>query len=378
MPEQPAPTARTEHSDTDWDQLLARAIAGSGIRAVFQPIVDVRRRVVAGYEALSRFDTAPGLGPDRFFDAASARGLGAQLERATLRAALAHRPDLPPNSFLTLNVEPASLCDPVVTRLLDEQGHLGGIVLEVTEHRAIDDPDRLDASLDRFRAAGALVAVDDAGAGYAGLQQILRLRPSILKLDRSLVEGLDTDEAKVALAEMLGTFANRVDAWLLAEGVETAAEATRVEQMGIPLGQGWFYGRPAPRFGGLERAVGALPRSAAATGAGLHLLVHPLPSAPEGAGRTTLGTGPISIGSVVEVDVDGRPLGLVTPESALAGTLVQALVANVHTTPAELASRVATQSPPDTATPILVTDNAGRYLGVVTVARLLHHLAADG
>ena len=377
MPEQPAPTARTEHSDADWDDLRARAIAGSGVRAVFQPIVDVRRRVVAGYEALSRFDAAPGLGPDRFFDAASARGLGAQLERATLRAALAHRADLPPNSFLTLNVEPASLCDPAVTSLLDEQGHLGGIVLEVTEHRPIDEPDLLDAALDRFRAAGALVAVDDAGAGYAGLQQILRLRPSILKLDRSLVEGLDTDEAKVALAEMLGTFANRVDAWLLAEGVETAAEATRVEQMGIPLGQGWFYGRPAPRFGGLERGAGALPRSAESTGVGLHLLVHPLPSAPEGAGRTTLGTGPISIGSVVEVDSDGRPLGLVTPESALAGTLVQALVANVHTTPAELASRVATQSPPDTATPILVTDNAGRYLGVVTVARLLHHLAAD-
>ena len=100
-------------------------------------------------------------------------------------------------------------------------------------------------------------------------------------------------------------------------------------------------------------------------------------SAPEGSGPTTLGSGPISIGALVEVDEQGRPLGLVTPESALAGTLVEALTTNVHTSPIELASRVATQSPPDTSTPVLVTDNSGRYLGVVTIARLLHHLATE-
>jgi EAL domain-containing protein (putative c-di-GMP-specific phosphodiesterase class I) len=358
---------------TSWDDLLELAIRGEGVRAEFQPIVDVRRRVVAGYEALSRFDLAPGLGPDLWFAAAARRGVAAQLERAALRAALAHRGDLPPNCFLTLNVEPASLADPGVVELLAGQGHLGGLVIEVTEHREIEDLDRLDAVLDRLRAAGALVAVDDAGAGHSGLQQILRLRPSILKLDRSLVEGLDTDEAKVALAEMLGTFANRVDAWLLAEGVETAAEAQRVEQLGIPLGQGWFYARPAPPFCSLDRAVAELPRVEGRGRQGLHHLVHPLESVPAGAGRDVVATRHGAV--VVEIDGDGRPLGLMTTDSALADTLVQPLRANVHTTPAELASRLATQTPPDTSSPVIVTDNAGRYLGIVTVQRLLHHLS---
>ena len=358
---------------TSWDDLLELAIRGEGVRAEFQPIVDVRRRVIAGYEALARFDLAPGLGPDLWFAAAERRGVAAQLEAVALRAALAHRGDLPPNTFLTLNVEPASLADPRVLGLLAGQGHLGGLVIEITEHREIEDPEHLVATLERFRAAGALVAVDDAGAGHSGLQQILQLRPSILKLDRSLVEGLDVDEAKVALAEMLGTFANRVDAWLLAEGVETAGEAQRVEQLGIPLGQGWFYARPAPPFCSLDRAVAELPRAEAAGRSGLHLLVHPLPSVPDGSGRDLVASNDGA--AVVEVDADGRPLGLVTTDSALADTLVQPLRANVHTTPAELASRLATQTPPDTSSPVIVTDNAGRYLGIVTVQRLLHHLA---
>lgn len=359
--------------ETSWDDLLELALRGEGVRAEFQPIVDVRRRVVAGYEALARFDLAPGLGPDLWFAAAERRGVAARLELVALRAALAHRGDLPPNTFLTLNVEPASLADPKVLGLLAGQGHLGGLVIEITEHREIEDPERLVATLERLRAAGALVAVDDAGAGHSGLQQILQLRPSILKLDRSLVEGLDVDEAKVALAEMLGTFANRVDAWLLAEGVETAGEAQRVEQLGIPLGQGWFYARPAPPFCSLERAVAELPRAEAPGRTGLHLLVHPLPSVPDGAGRASVASHDGA--AVVEVDADGRPLGLVTTDSALADTVVQPLRANVHTTPAELASRLATQTPPDTSSPVIVTDNAGRYLGIVTVQRLLHHLA---
>lgn len=360
---------------TSWDDLLEMAIRGRGVRAEFQPIVDVRRRVVAGYEALARFDLAPGLGPDLWFAAAARRGVAAQLEQAALRAALAHRGDLPPNTFLTVNVEPASLADPGVVAVLAGQGHLGGLVIEITEHREIEDPEQLDTTLERFRAAGALVAVDDAGAGHSGLQQILRLRPSILKLDRSLVEGLDVDESKVALAEMLGTFANRVDAWLLAEGVETAGEAQRVEQLGIPLGQGWFYARPAPPFCSLDRAVAELPRTDAPDRPGLHRLVHPLPSVPAGAGRDSVAAHEGA--AVVEIDGDGRPLGLVTTDSALADTLVQPLRANVHTTPAELASRLATQTPPDTSSPIIVTDNAGRYLGIVTVQRLLHHLSGS-
>ncbi|MEP4651984.1 MAG: EAL domain-containing protein [Ilumatobacter sp.] len=103
----------------------------------------------------------------------------------------------------------------------------------------------LGATVNMLRRSGALIAIDDAGAGHSGLQQILQLRPSIVKLDRSIIEGVDRDESKVAMVEMLGVFANRVDAWLLAEGVETGAEARRLFDLGVPLVQGYFFGRPS-------------------------------------------------------------------------------------------------------------------------------------
>jgi EAL domain-containing protein (putative c-di-GMP-specific phosphodiesterase class I) len=358
----------------EWEPLLRAAICGDEVRSVFQPIVDVRRHVVCGYEGLTRFGAVPTLAPDAWFDAAAARDMVPHLERATLRALLSHRADLPPNCFLSVNLEPDSLLDPGVSALL-QRASLGGVVIEITEHRSSSDPELLAAALDRHRAAGALIAIDDAGAGYAGLQQILQLRPSILKLDRSLVEGIHADEAKGALAEMLGTFANRIDAWLLAEGVETRQEALRVRQLDIPLAQGWFYGRPAMPWASVDPASRVVidgDRPAA----GLHRLVTPLQTVEHGTERTWARGHP-DFDLVVVVDTGGRPVGLLTPESALAGAFLDAPRANVHTSPAELAARITTRSPVDMWTPTLVTDNNGRYLGVVTVARLLHDLAAS-
>ncbi len=373
-----AAAALRDPADPQWDALLGRALDGVGVTPVFQPIVDVRRRVVAGYEALTRFQGAP-VGPDSWFAAAAARGIVARLDAACLRAALSHRADLPPNNFLTVNVEPESVLDPELQLVLREQGNLEGIAIEVTEHRPIEDPEAFAAALDRFRGAGALIAVDDAGAGHAGLQQILLLRPSILKLDRSLVEDVDRDEAKTAMVEMLGLFANRVDAWLLAEGVETISEARRLEHLGVPLAQGYFYARPAGPWTTIDPDALRALRQLGTTrrGTGLFGLVVPAPTVP--ADRiTTAGRDLISLGSgrvAVALDLDGRPVGVLTPDSLLAGTTVAALRVNVHTTPGDLARRLATRTPVDTATPAMVTDNAGRYLGIVAVERLLHHLS---
>ena len=201
------------------------AIAGRGVRSVYQPIVELSRCTVAGFEALTRFDVGPPGGPDMWFATAHEHGVAAELEATTLRAALAMRAALPPNTFMTVNVEPESLSSPRVMAIFAETASLSGLVVEITEHRPLADPQRVQWALERLRGQGALIAVDDAGSGYAGLQQILTLRPNILKLDRALVEGVDRDETKAALVEMFGIFANRVDAWLLVEGIETIGEA---------------------------------------------------------------------------------------------------------------------------------------------------------
>src|SRR6476469_9160185 len=103
----------------------------------------------------------------------------------------------------------------------------------------VDDYDDLEFVLRTLRAAGAAIAVDDAGAGYASLQHIVALRPQIVKLDRSLVANLDQDEAQLAVIEALGTFCGRIDAWMVAEGIERPQEVAALQSLRVPLGQGF-------------------------------------------------------------------------------------------------------------------------------------------
>jgi len=366
----------------DWDVLLDGALNGQA-HALYQPIVDLQRLQIVGYEALARFGNThtPGLPPtDQWFHAATRRGLSAELDAVALRAAFSARLDLPRNCFLSVNVEPASLLTRAVSEIFSSQPDLKGIVVEVTEHQPIEDVNALESALSRLRAAGALIAIDDAGAGYSGLQQILQLRPSLLKVDRSLVEEIDKDPAKEALVEMIGVFANRVDAWLLAEGIETMAEARRLRHLGVPLVQGYLFGRPMPPFATLTSGLiqelrdEPGPTEARTT---LHALIDREPT----VARTERGEAVelLARGAnwVVLVDDLGRPDGLLNPESALAGDDLEPLRMSLYTDPIDAARRVTTRGHGHWSMPVLVTDDTGRYVGVLHVDRLLSHLASS-
>jgi EAL domain-containing protein (putative c-di-GMP-specific phosphodiesterase class I) len=358
-----------------WARRLDRACRGIGLNLLFQPIVDLQRAVVVGYETLARFDDPPGLTPDVWFAEAERHGRVDDLDAAVLARALATRASLPRNTFLTVNVEPESLLSPKVMGLLRAES-LAGIAVEVTEHRELGDRDRVRFALEQLRANGALIAVDDAGAGYAGLQQILTMRPQILKVDRAIVDGVDRDEAKAALIEMLGVFANRIDAWVLAEGIETVGEARRCRALGLPLAQGWLFGRPAPPWAAIDPAAAeALTEVAGRAGRpdlrGL-LDVTPSMSADALGEHTVFGNDDFD--HVVVLDRHDRPSGVVTPLALLSGELLPALIANVDSSPADLAHRLATTGH-DLRLPVVVIDGAGRYLGTVRVTRLLAALA---
>ncbi|QGG93654.1 EAL domain-containing protein [Actinomarinicola tropica] len=349
---------------------LDAAIAGDGVRTVVQPIVDLVRGQVTGYEALTRFDLVPGIGPDRWFDAAAESGLSAELEATTLARALERRHDLPANCFLTVNVEPSSLAHPRVAAVLQQAGDLRGVVLELTEHRPIHGV-QLAPVLRRYRGAGARIAVDDAGAGYAGLQQILELRPDFLKLDRSLVTAVDRDLAKAGLVEMLGLFADRIDAWVIAEGLETDAEVERVADLGVPLGQGWALGRPDDDWA----ATSSPSRRPRPTDSPLHPLLHRPVTAPavdpDAARRLLAGS---DAPYVVLLDESEHPTGVVDTGAALDGTVRAALRVNLRDSPVAVARRLAVRG---TREDVLVIDDAGRFVGAVSVERLLVALA-DG
>jgi len=234
-----------------WSARLDAACRGVGVRTVYQPIVDVLRGRLAGYEALTRFGRSAD-SPMPWFGAARRHGRVAELEATALRTALRGRALLPPGCFLTVNVSPDLLWHPAIRAVWRDERDLSGVVVELTEQVPIHCYQALEPDLDALRGAGALLAVDDTGAGYAGLRHVLELRPAIVKLDASLVSGIDRDRDKRYVLEMAGIVADRIDAQLLAEGVERAAELRTLAALGIPLVQGHFLASPAPAWTGLR------------------------------------------------------------------------------------------------------------------------------
>ncbi|MET0284292.1 MAG: EAL domain-containing protein, partial [Polyangiales bacterium] len=144
-------------------------------KLVFQPIVDLHRQQVVGYEALSRFAGPPNATPDKWFAAAIRIGRSADLEALVIEHALAARDRLPPNCFLSINVAPEALLSAPVRALLRRRP-LARLVFELTEHSVVPDYSVLSRAITDVRDLGGFVAVDDAGAGYASLQHILALR----------------------------------------------------------------------------------------------------------------------------------------------------------------------------------------------------------
>ena len=220
-------------------------LSSSHVEPVFQPILSVPTGLVVGVEALSRF---PGSGkrPDEWFAAAAQVGLGIELQLLSLRRQLTATCRLPEELYVSVNVDAAALRDPRLRdALLQSPVAPDRFVLEITEHDTIADYEGLLHELTPLRALGIRVAVDDAGAGYASFRHILRLTPEIIKLDRSLVEGIHQDPARRALATAVVAFARGVGAQTCGEGVELHEELMTLRDIGIDTAQGFFFGHPA-------------------------------------------------------------------------------------------------------------------------------------
>jgi EAL domain-containing protein (putative c-di-GMP-specific phosphodiesterase class I) len=358
------------------ERVLARP---SLIRPVFQPIVDLRRGVVAGYEALARFGVEPVVPPDHWFAAARVHGLADELEAAVLAVVLEARHGLPPNRFLTVNADPNSLLSAPVERLLRTTDELGGVFLELTEHRPIGDGELLRLALDDWRRKGARIAVDDAGSGYAGLTWLLELKPDLIKLDRALVANVDVDEAKRAMVEMVGALAGRLDAWILAEGIERVEELEVLVALGVPLGQGWALGHPGPQWRPVDPVASERIQATATRQAGVGLLaileLRPTVSGPDaGSEAIELLRGDPALDVVAILDDRGRPKALLTRTWGLLDA-DQLLLAGTGTIPGEAALRAITRAAHLRFTPITCCDEAGRFVGVVPFERLVAWLA---
>lgn len=228
--------------------------AGQRIRAVlrdrsivpyFQPVIDVTTMTMVGQEALARFPTPHPQGPAGWFSDASAHGLGADLEWLAVTNALPILQTAARDTFLALNMSPSSI------ELIPERGVFAPsicprIVIELTEHVPIEDYSAIHRALADLRGHGARLAADDLGSGYAGFRHLVALQPDIVKLDISLIRGIHRSRPQRALASALVAFARDINAEVIAEGVEEAAELEVLRDMGIRWAQGYYLGMPAP------------------------------------------------------------------------------------------------------------------------------------
>jgi EAL domain-containing protein (putative c-di-GMP-specific phosphodiesterase class I)/DNA-binding NarL/FixJ family response regulator len=234
-----------EHAQEALVARLRETIDSSSVKAVYQPIVELESRRTVGYEALARIVASPIQGPEAWLADAASVGLGLELERAALKAAFAGLAQLPPECFLSVNLSPAAILDDQVRGLL-ETAEPTRTVVEITEHRSIDDYGLIARALQTLRTHGLRLAVDDAGAGYASLRHLLEIRPDLIKLDASLTRGIDVEPDRRALAQALIAFARATRVALVAEGIETAAEEAELKTLGVVLGQGYHLGKPGP------------------------------------------------------------------------------------------------------------------------------------
>ncbi|MDT7744293.1 MAG: hypothetical protein QOE59_3371 [Actinomycetota bacterium] len=219
----------------------------TGLRSVFQPIVDLATGAVVAHEGLTRGPAGAWHRPEDLFARARTTGHLAELDEHCRRLALATALEAGAAgpSALFLNIEPDGIpLGPPPPDAVTFAARGGRIVLEFTERALTGDPARLQWFATRLRHVGIAVALDDVGSHPASLALMPFLRPEVVKLDQRLVqEPLDEDVARVAAA--VGDYAERNDAVVIAEGIETAEHERTARALGATLGQGYRFGRPA-------------------------------------------------------------------------------------------------------------------------------------
>ena len=238
----------------------------SGLFSVaLQPIVSLHDDRRIGVEALARFPAEHG-SPASVFATAEDVGLTLELEILAASKALRLAPVLDEHEFLSINMSPRSIVHPGWLDAVPDLDH-SRLVLEMTEHQAIDGYDELKSCLRELRGRGVRLAIDDVGAGYASLHHVLQLHPDIVKIDRNLVAGAHRNPAQRSVIRGFVALAADIGATVVGEGVEEAADLAVLRELGVNAAQGYLLGRPTLNHAALRTTTGV----AAAQDSQVHL-----------------------------------------------------------------------------------------------------------
>lgn len=370
--------------------------AGPGIGVEYLPILDVSRGTAAGYQSqfsLRAFDDGgydvsppspepPGDGRDvdvpscsPSVDAASDAGLVAQAIRIALGAART----LPRNTFLTLPVPARLAAAKPIRDVLGSQEGLRGIVLDITGFDSSTPVGDLEYVLAQHRDNGALIAVGGHGSSQPELTSIVRLKPSILRLGRDWVRGVDRSESKRSAIEVIGQLAGQLDAWVLAEGVTTTAELRAIAGLAVPLAQGPLVGQAREFWPAVDvNATAALPPAPTGPVKGdgvLRLLMQPAYTTRDAFAASSVLPETTGFDVVVVVDEFQRPVSLLEHGGTTAWETSEALGIHIDTPVADAVSRALVRPRASRFSPLVCTDSAGRCLGILRIERLMAHLA---
>lgn len=215
----------------------------------FQPIISRPESRIYGYEALMRSRESALPHPGAVLDAAERLERVTEVGRVVRRRVAETLTQHPQAVDIFVNLHPQDLRDP---ELYDSRAplssHAARIVLEITERANIEGLHDLAERVARLRMMGYRLAVDDLGAGYAGLSSFVRLEPDVVKIDMSLIRDLHRDSTRARVVKSILELCREMNINVVAEGIECAEEAAVLDEMGTPLLQGYYFGRPAEGF----------------------------------------------------------------------------------------------------------------------------------
>ena len=237
------------------DIVFERALASC--RVVFQPIVDTSAARVLAYEALLRTEEPTLPSPLNVLDAAERLDRVHDVGRRVRERVAAHAASLPAGPELFVNLHSMDLLDPeLYDAAAPLSAHAPRVVLEVTERSALDRVNGLSERTAQLRALGYRLAVDDLGAGYAGLSSLVILQPEVVKLEMSLIRGCDRDVARSRVIGSMARLGAELGMRIVAEGVETAGERAALEALQLYTHQGYLYARPGAPWPAVGWAAG--------------------------------------------------------------------------------------------------------------------------
>ncbi len=242
-----APLASTHNVAVELERILDER----DLQPVYQPIISVKDHRIFAYESLIRGpEGSPLQYPMELFAAAGQEGRLEDLERACRAVCIRGAASLNLDGFLFLNTLPQFFSDPdfphhEIIRHVETAGlNPSKLVIEITEQHPVLDYDVMRVAVGRYRAMGFRIALDDLGAGYAGLRQWSELRPDFVKIDRHFVSNIHNDAAKRQFVHSICEISHILDCEVVAEGIEQEDEYDVIRSLGVHYAQGYHFARP--------------------------------------------------------------------------------------------------------------------------------------